>query len=46
MACQKPEKFKKLRSYFNNEGLDEWASRAEKGEAIWLASIFGGTSIA
>jgi hypothetical protein len=45
MACQEPEKGKSLGSYINNEGLAEWASRVEKGEAIWLASIFGGTSM-
>jgi hypothetical protein len=45
MACQKPEINKRLGSYINNAGLDEWERGVEKGETIRWASIFGGTSI-
>jgi hypothetical protein len=45
MACQKPGKNKGLESCPNNAGLDEWESNVEKGETIYLASRFGGTSI-
>jgi hypothetical protein len=45
MACQQPEKSKRLESYINNSGLDEKTRVVEKGEVICLASIFGGTSI-
>jgi len=45
MACQQPEKSKRLESYFNNKGLDEGESGVENGETILLASIFGGTSM-
>jgi hypothetical protein len=39
------KKIKRSKSCFYNAGLDEWESSEKKGEAIWLASIFGGTSI-
>jgi hypothetical protein len=44
-ACQQLGKGSSLESSFNNAGLDEWERGAEKGETIWWASIFGGTSI-
>ena len=39
------ERIKRLESCFNNAGLDAWERRVEKGEMIYLASVFGGTSI-
>jgi hypothetical protein len=45
MACQQPKKSKSWGSYFNNGELDERESSAEKGETMYLTSIFGGTSI-
>jgi hypothetical protein len=38
-------KIRRLKSCFNNEGLDEWESSVEKSEAVYLASTFGGTSM-
>jgi hypothetical protein len=45
MACQQPGKGRKLKSFFNNAGLDEWEGSVDKVETICLPSIFGGTSI-
>jgi hypothetical protein len=38
------KKAKRVGSYINNDGLDELGSSVEKGETVYLASIFGGTS--
>jgi hypothetical protein len=45
MACQKPEKSKNLEYYIIIAGLDEQEHSAERGGQIYLASIFGGTSV-
>jgi hypothetical protein len=45
MACQQPNESRSLKSSFNNKGLDEQEGIAEMYEMIYLASIFGGTSI-
>jgi hypothetical protein len=45
MGSQQPEKGRELESSFNNRRLDQQARTGEKHKTIYLASIFGGTSI-
>jgi hypothetical protein len=45
MACQKPDNSKNFELSFNNDGLNEMESNAEKCDTLGLASIFGGASI-
>jgi hypothetical protein len=44
MVCQQPDNNKSYELLFNNDGLNEMESSAEKCETLRLASIFGGTS--